>query len=91
MRGDRLDAERDQVLRFAFDWRVPFDNNTSEQAIRMAKVQQKITGGWRTMLGAERFFTVRGYLSTAAKQGKNLLDMVTRLFDGRGAWIPASA
>lgn len=88
---DRLDAERDQVLRFAFDWRVPFDNNTSEQAIRMAKVQQKISGGWRTMLGAERFFAVRGYLSTAAKQGKNLLDVVTRLFDGRSAWIPVPA
>jgi transposase len=87
---DRLDTERDQVLRFAFDWRVPFDNNRSEQAIRMAKVQQKISGGWRTMLGAERFFAVRGYLSTAAKQGKNLLDMVTRLFDGRGAWIPTT-
>lgn len=86
---DRLDAERDQVLRFAFDWRVPFDNNTSEQAIRMAKVQQKISGGWRTMPGAERFFAIRGYLSTAAKQGKNLLDAITRLFDGRGAWIPA--
>lgn len=88
---DRLDAERDQVLRFAFDWRVPFDNNTSEQAIRMAKIQQKITGGWRTMHGAERFFAVRGYLSTAAKQGKNLLDAITRLFDGRGAWIPTPA
>ncbi|MDT0469610.1 IS66 family transposase [Streptomyces gibsoniae] len=88
---DRLDTERDQVLRFAFDWRVPFDNNGSEQMIRMAKIQQKISGGWRTARGAERFFAVRGYLSTAAKQGKNLLDAITRLFDGRGAWIPAPA
>jgi hypothetical protein len=85
---DRLDTERDQVLRFAFDWRVPFDNNTSEQAIRMAKIQQKITGGWRTAQGAERFFAIRGYLSTATKHGRNLLDAITRLFDGRGAWIP---
>jgi transposase len=88
---DRLDAERDQVLRFAFDWRVPFDNNTSEQAIRMAKVQQKISGGWRTAAGAEHFFALRGYISTAAKQGRNLLDALTRLFDGRGAWIPTPA
>jgi transposase len=87
---DRLDAERDQVLRFAFDWRVPFDNNGSEQMIRMAKIQQKISGGWRTAHGAARFFAVRGYLSTAAKQGKNLLDAITRLFDGRGAWIPTT-
>jgi hypothetical protein len=54
----------------------------------MAKIQQKISGGWRTWQGAERFFAVRGYLSTAAKHGRNLLDAVTRLFDGRGAWIP---
>jgi hypothetical protein len=54
----------------------------------MAKIQQKISGGQRTALGAERFFAVRGYLSTAAKQGRNLLDAITRLFDGRGAWIP---
>jgi transposase len=85
---DRLDTERGQVLRFAFDWRVPFDNNTSEQAIRMVKVQQKISNGWRTIQGAERFLAMRGYLSTAAKQGKNLLDVTVRLFDGRGAWIP---
>lgn len=84
----RLDAERDQVLRFAFDWRVPFDNNRSEQAIRMVKVQQKISNGWRIIQGAERFLAMRGYLSTAAKQGKNLLDVTRRLFDGRGAWIP---
>jgi transposase len=88
---DRLDTESDQVLRFAFDWRVPFDNNTSEQAIRMAKIQQKISGGCRTAPGAERFFAVRGYLSTAAKQGRNLLDTTTRLFDDRGAWIPTPA
>ncbi|MHA6757249.1 IS66 family transposase [Streptacidiphilus sp. PAMC 29251] len=85
---DRLDTERDQVLRFAFDWRVPFDNNRSEQAIRMVKVQQKISNGWRTFQGAERFLAMRGYLSTAAKQGRNLLDVTRRLFDGRGAWIP---
>jgi hypothetical protein len=57
----------------------------------MAKIQQKISGGWRTAQGAERFLAVRGYLSTAAKQGRNLLDAVIRLFDGRGAWIPAPA
>jgi transposase len=88
---DRLDMERDQVLRFAFDWCVPFDNNTFEQAIRMAKIQQKISGGWRAALDAQRFFAVRGYLSTAAKQGRNLLDAITRFFDSRGPWIPTPA
>ncbi|MEU6970845.1 transposase [Kitasatospora aureofaciens] len=67
---DRLDAEPDHVLRFAFDWRAPFDNNISEQAIRMAKIQQKISGGWRTAQGAQRYFAVRGYLSTAASRAR---------------------
>ncbi|GAB2825551.1 MULTISPECIES: hypothetical protein [Streptomyces] len=70
---------------------MPFDNKASEQTIRMAKVRQKISDGWRTMLGAERFFAVRGYLSTAAKQGRNRLDAITRPFDGRGVWVPIPA
>lgn len=73
----------------AASWRVPFDTNRSEQAIRMVKVQQKISSGWRTIQGAERFLAMRGYLATAAKQGKNLLGVTRRPFDDRGAWIPA--
>jgi transposase len=84
----RLDTEREQVLRFATDWQVPFDNNQSEQAIRMAKVQLNISHCWRTIEGAERFLTLRGYLETAKKNGQDLLDTLARLFDGRGAWTP---
>ncbi len=50
----RLDREREQVLRFAHDFRVPFDNNQAERDIRMIKLQQKISGCWRTMTGAEQ-------------------------------------
>jgi hypothetical protein len=57
----------------------------------MAKIQQKISGGWRTAQGAERFLAVRSSLFTTVEQGKNLLDAVTRLFDDRGAWIPTPA
>ncbi|MFF3159339.1 IS66 family transposase [Streptomyces sp. NPDC057910] len=84
----RLDTEREQVLRFATDRRVPFDNNTSEQAIRMAKVQLNVSHCWRTIEGAQRFLAVRGYLETAKKHGLGLLDVLARLFDHRGPWIP---
>jgi hypothetical protein len=85
----RLDTERDQVLRFAADWRVPFDNNTAEQAIRMAKIQLNVSHGWRTIQGARRFLALRSYLETAKKHDLDLHDALARLFDGRGTWLPA--
>src|SRR6059058_1516177 len=51
----RLDEHRDEVLLFAHDFRVPFDNNLAERDLRMIKLQQKISGSWRTITGAQRF------------------------------------
>ena len=87
---DRLDAHRDEVLRFLGDLRVPFDNNQAERDLRMVKLQQKISGCWRTLVGAEAFLTMRSYISTARKQGLNPLDVLRRLFEGR-PWLPAPA
>jgi transposase len=86
----RLDAHRDEVLRFLDDLRVPFTNNQAERDLRMVKLQQKISGCWRTRTGAEAFLVVRSYLSTARKQGLNPLDVLCRLFQGN-PWLPAPA
>lgn len=83
----RLDEYRDDVLRFATDFTVAFDNNQAERDIRMVKIQQKISGCWRSDHGADAFLTVRGYLSTARKQGHTALDVLTDLFAG-SPWIP---
>lgn len=84
----RLDRQHDAVLRFATDLAVPFDNNLSERDVRMVKLQNKVSGCWRTMAGAERFCRIRSYLSTARKQGEGMLDVLGQLFAGR-AWMPA--
>jgi Transposase IS66 family len=86
----RLDAHRDEVLRFLDDLRVPFTNNQAERDLRMVKLQQKISGCWRTLAGAEAFLALRSYLSTARKQGLNPLDVLHRLFNGN-PWLPAPA
>jgi len=69
----RLRDFKTEVLRFLFDFAVPFTNNQAEQDIRMMKVKMKISGGFRTQSGAETFATLRSVLSTARKRGWNLL------------------
>lgn len=86
----RLDIYQDDVLRFAVDFTVPFDNNQAERDIRMIRLQQKISGGWRSEAGADAFLAVRSYLSTARKQQRAALDVLRDLFTGN-PWIPAAA
>lgn len=80
---NRLQRRRDEVLRFISDTSVPFDNNGSERDLRMVKLQQKISGCFRTPDGARTFCRVRSYLSTARKQGHSLLCSLERAFNGK--------
>ncbi len=85
----RLETHRADVLRFATDFAVPFDNNQAERDVRMVKLQQKISGGWRSDTGAHAFLDVRSYLSTARKNGQSAMTVLRDLFKGQ-AWIPAA-
>jgi len=84
----RLDEHRHDVMRFMTDLSVPFDNNQGERDIRMVKLQQKISGCWRTLIGAERYLRLRTYLQTARKQGKNLFAALREAAEGC-PWQPA--
>jgi len=76
----RLKNRSDDVLRFLSNPEVPFTNNQAEQALRMIKVKQKISGCFRTLEGAKNFLTVRSYTATAKKQGFKTLDALTCVF-----------
>lgn len=69
----RLDHRKEDVLRCLDDPSVPFTNNQAEGDVRMMKVKQKISGGFRSAAGAEDFAIIRSVLSTARKQGWNIL------------------
>ncbi|MGO9751944.1 MAG: IS66 family transposase [Solirubrobacteraceae bacterium] len=86
----RLDEREHEALRFAHDFRVPFDNNLCERDLRMVKLQQKISGCWRTSEGAKRFLAIRSYISTARKQGLRPAEALTRLTADQ-PWLPMAA
>jgi transposase len=73
----RLSTRKQDVLRFLTDPLVPFTNNLAERDGRMMKLRQKISGGFRSEDGAEDFGVIRSLLSTARKQGWNLLKALT--------------
>ena len=79
----RLQASEEAVLRFATDFAVPFDNNQAERDLRMIKVQQKVSGCFRTVEGAEHFCRIRGYISTMRKQRTSLLTALRSVFIGQ--------
>lgn len=79
---DRFYHHKDEVLRFLFNLNVPFDNNQAERDIRMLKVQQKISGCFRSFSGAQYFSRVRGYISTMKKQRFNIMDVLTQVMTG---------
>jgi transposase len=81
--AEALRDDKDRVIRFVRDFRVPFDNNQAERDLRMAKTKQKISGTFRSLEGARTFATLRGFISTARKQGHGALAAIRAAFDGR--------
>jgi transposase len=61
---------------------IPFTNNQAERDLRMMKVQQKISGTFRLVEGADVFCRIRGYIATIRKNGKSVFQAMGKLARG---------
>jgi transposase len=74
----RMKKFKSDVLRFLENRKIPFTNNQAERDIRMMKLRQKISGGFRSMAGAESFCIIRGFISTVQKQGGDIFSSIVK-------------
>ncbi len=78
---ERLRNFQKETLAFMYDLDVPFDNNLAERDIRMVKVQQKISGLFRTHCGADQFCIIRSFISTVKKQDFSVIDAISKILN----------
>ncbi len=79
---ERLRDYESSYLAFVFDLSLPFTNNEAERDLRMVKVKAKVSGCFRTVLGASVFCGLRSYVLTCQKQAMALLDCLRSVFAG---------
>jgi transposase len=79
---ERFVDYKEQILAFAKNFLIPFGNNIAEQAIRMMKVKQKISGCFRSEQGAKDFADIRSYISTMKKQGQPIMQALAAAIQG---------
>ena len=79
---ERMKNYKKDILKFMTDPAIPFDNNLAERDIRMSKLQQKISGGFRSDEGCQAFDNIRSYISTASKHEISMFESIYRAISG---------
>lgn len=80
--AERLSGYKEEYLRFAYDFRVPFDNNQAERDFRISKVKQKVSGCFRSDSGAEAFAVIESFIQTVHKHHVNIGEELVKVFQG---------
>lgn len=83
----RFKKHKDKIFYFMNDPDIPYHNNSSERAIRNAKLHQKISGCFRSVKGAKRRSVILSIIETCKKRNLNVLDSLQGIFVGEFRWV----
>ncbi len=86
---ERLSANQDAILSFAFHEGLPFTNNQAERDIRAVKTKQKVSACFRTVAGANHYARIQGFISTIRKQNQNPFQNLKSVFEKQFQWADA--
>ena len=76
------DEQKDEILRFITDFKIPFTNNNAEAAQRGIKVKQKV-GKFRSENGAIDYCTIKSFILTIKKRKISLIESIKNILLGR--------
>lgn len=79
----RLKKHREKILYFMNSPDMPYHNNSSERAIRQAKVKQKVSGGFRSEAGAESYAIILSVIETCKKQQLDVFESLQKIIQGK--------
>lgn len=81
--SNRLEKYEENHLYFIEDFSVPFDDNLSEQDLRIFKNKTKISGGFRSMEAAKHFANALSIIKTSIKRNINPFASINAIFDNQ--------
>jgi len=84
---ERLETHKASVCLFIHNFNVPFSNNLSERDIRMIKTKTKVSGCFRSLLGAENYLKIMSYVGTAKKHGKSAFKAIQQAISGNPSFF----
>jgi transposase len=86
---ERLDIHKASICLFVHNFFVPFDNNLAERDIRMIKTKIKVSGCFRSLVGAQNYLKIMSYVGTAKKHGISAYEAIRQAILGNPVCIPA--
>jgi transposase len=78
----KIRGDRDEILYFLKDFKIPSTNNNAESSQRGVKIKQKI-GKFRSEEGASNYLIIKSCILTYKKQNLDILDSLMKSFDGK--------